>query len=132
VSFKTGFCHASVKNHCAERGDIPFFTNRDIGMGSLELSDKTRYLNDSATKYFSGKALLVKTASAARRGGRFVFGFALCDGERWSADNDVIIVRGNDISIVYDVLKKQETIDFINMLATNGHINMRLLKNVPV
>jgi hypothetical protein len=132
ITFKTGHCHANVKKYFTNSGTIPFFTNRDIGMGSLALSDKTRYLSNDATKTFSGKALLVKTASAARRGGRFVFGFSLYDGERWSADNDVIIIRGNDIDVVYDVFQKQETVDFIDKLTTNGHINMRLLKNIPM
>ncbi len=132
VTFKTGHCHAQVKQYFTDSSTIPFFTNRDIGMGSLVLSEKTRYLNDGATKTFSGRALMVKTASAARRGGRFVFGFALHDGERWSADNDVIIIRGKDIDVIYDILQKQETLEFINMLATNGHINMRLLKNIPM
>lgn len=131
VTFKTGLCHAQVKQYFAEDGTIPFFTNRDIGMGSIELSDKTRYLSENANT-FSGRALLVKTASAARRGGRFVFGFALHDGERWSADNDIIIIRGNDIDTVHGVLQQQKTLDFINMLTTNGHINMRLLKNIPM
>jgi len=132
VTFKTGHCHAQVKQYFTDSSAIPFFTNRDIGMGSLALSEKTRYLSDGVTKTFSGRALLVKTASAARRGGRFVFGFALYDGERWSADNDVIIIRGNDIGIIYGILQKQETLEFINMLTTNGHINMRLLKNIPM
>jgi len=131
ISFKTGYCHANVKKYFTNGGTIPFFTNRDIGLGSIALSDKTRYLSDDATKFFSGRALLVKTASAARRGGRFIFGFAMYDGDRWSADNDVIVIRGNDIDIVYDMLKKQDTVDFVNMLATNGHINMQLLKNIP-
>jgi hypothetical protein len=132
ITFKTGYCHATVKQHFMKSGAIPFFTNRDIGLGFITLSDKTRYLNDNATKIFSGKALLIKTASAARRGGRFVFGFALYEGDQWSADNDVIIIRGNDIDVVYDVFQKQETVDFINKLTTNGHINMRLLKNIPM
>ena len=132
LTFKTGHCHAQVKQYFTENSSIPFFTNRDIGMGSLALSEKTRYLSDDATRTFSGRALLVKTASAARRGGRFVFGFSMYDGERWSADNDVIIIRGEDIDIVYDVLQKQETLDFINMLTTNGHINMKLLKSIPM
>jgi hypothetical protein len=132
VTFKTGHCHAQVKQYFTDSSVIPFFTNRDIGMGYLALSEKTRYLSVGVTKTFSGRALLVKTASAARRGGRFVFGFSMYDGDRWSADNDVIIIRGNDIDIIYDILQKQETLDFINMLATNGHINMRLLKNIPM
>ena len=132
VTFKTGHCHAQVKQYFTKSSATPFFTNRDIGMGSLVLGDKTRYLSDGATKTFSGRALLIKTASAARRGGRFVFGFSLYDGERWSADNDVIIIRGKDIDIVYDILQKQETLDFINMLTTNGHINMKLLKSIPM
>jgi len=132
VTFKTGHCHAQVKQYFTESSTTPFFTNRDIGLGSLVLSDKTRYLSDGATKIFTGRALLIKTASAARRGGRFVFGFSLYDGERWSADNDVIIIRGNDIDIVYDTLQKQETVEFINMLTTNGHINMQLLKSIPM
>lgn len=132
VTFKTGYSHAQVKQYFTKHSDIPFFTNRDIGMGVIATGDKTRYLSDDAMKTFSGRALLVKTASAARRGGRFVFGFAMHEGDAWSADNDVIVVRGKGIDIVYDVLKKQETVDFINMLATNGHINMNLLKNIPV
>jgi hypothetical protein len=132
VTFKTGHSHAQVKQYFTASSTIPFFTNRDIGMGSLTLGDKTRYLNDGVTKTFSGRALLVKTASAARRGGRFVFGFALYEGDRWSADNDVIIIRGNDIDVIYNILLKQETLDFINMLTTNGHINMQLLKNIPM
>jgi hypothetical protein len=132
VTFKTGYSHAQVKQYFTDNSAIPFFTNRDIGMGSLALSDKTRYLSDRVTKIFSGRALLVKTASAARRGGRFVFGFSMYDGERWSADNDVIIIRGNDIDVIYNILQKQETLDFINMMTTNGHVNMRLLKNIPM
>lgn len=132
ITFKTGHCHAQVKQYFTEHSDVPFFANRDIGMGVIATGDKTRYLSDGAAKTFSGRALLVKTASAARRGGRFVFGFAIHEGDAWSADNDVIIVRGKDIDIVYDVLKKPETVDFINMLATNGHINMNLLKNIPM
>jgi len=134
VTFKTGHCHAQVKQYFTENCSThtPFFTNRDIGMGTLVLSDKTRYLSDDAIKIYSGRALLVKTASAARRGGRFVFGFALYEGDRWSADNDVIIIRGKDIDVIYDILQKQETIDFINMMTTNGHINMRLLKSIPI
>ncbi|AAC57945.1 DNA adenine methyltransferase [Paramecium bursaria Chlorella virus SC1A] len=132
VTFKTGYSHVQVKQHFTEKSSTPFFTNRDIGLGSLTLSDKTRYLSDDATKIYSGRALLVKTASRARRGGRFVFGFAVYEGDRWSADNDVIIIRGNDIDVIYDILQKQETLDFINMMTTNGHINMRLLKNIPM
>jgi hypothetical protein len=73
----------------------------------------------------------VKTASAARRGGKFEFGFTMYEGDRWSVDNDVIVIRGKDIDVVYDVLKRQYTRDFVKMLSTNGHINMRLLKNIP-
>ena len=132
VTFKTGYSHAQVKQYFTDNSTTPFFTNRDIGMGSLALSDKTRYLSDGATKTFSGRALMVKTASAARRGGRFVFGFSMYDGERWSADNDVIIIRGNDIDVIYDILQKNDTLDFINMMTTNGHVNMKLLKSIPM
>jgi hypothetical protein len=132
VTFRTGFCHAQVKRYFVENSDVPFFANRDVGFDSIQTSDKTRYLSDDATKTFSGKALLVKTASAARRGGRFVFGFAMHEGERWSVDNDIIVIRGKDVDVVFDVFQKQETRDFVSMLTTNGHLNMRLLKAIPV
>jgi len=132
ATFKTGHCHAPVKQYFTDNSAIPFFTNRDIGMNCIVTSEKTRYLSDDAIKTYSGRAILVKTASAARRGGRFEFGFAIHDGDRWSADNDIIIIRGNDIDIVYEVLQKQETHDFIKMLTANGHINMRLLKSIPM
>jgi hypothetical protein len=132
VTLKTGYCHAQVQKHFVEHSDVPFITNRDIGMDSIAMSSKTRYLDDDTTKVYAGRALLIKTASAARRGGKFVFGFAMYDGDRWSADNDVIIIRGKDVDVVYDILRRPETIDFIDMLSTNGHINMKLLKNIPI
>jgi hypothetical protein len=131
VTFKTGHCHAQVKRHFVPDGSIPFITNRDIGMDAIVFGGKTRYLSEESTKTYSGRALLVKTASAARRGGKFEFGFTMYEGDRWSADNDVIVIRGKDIDVVYGVLKRQYTRDFVKMLSTNGHINMRLLKNIP-
>jgi adenine-specific DNA-methyltransferase len=132
VTFKTGHCHAQVKEHFVAHSDVPFITNRDIGIDSIEFSPKTRYLKDDASKVYSGRALLIKTASAARRGGRFVFGYAMYEGGTWSADNDIIIIRGEDMDVVHDILRRPETADFIDMLTTNGHINMKLLKNIPI
>lgn len=131
ITFKTGFCHAHMKPYISASGDIPFFTNRDIGSDRIVTSDKTRYVeNVPMNKMFSGRCLLVKTASAGRRGGRFEFGFAFYEGV-FSADNDVIVVRGNDVDKVYSIIRKRETANFVDMLVTNGHLNMKLLRSIP-
>jgi hypothetical protein len=117
-----------------KESDIPFVTNGNIASGYLVLGEKTKYLSADTTKKYSGKALLVKTASAGRRGGKFVFGFATIDMPAWAADNDVIIVRGSgeDLELVHGVLKNQKTLEFIDAIVNNAHISMGLLKSIPL
>lgn len=132
LTYKTGFCWANVSKFFVDKSDIPFFTCGNIKLDEICVGPKTKYLSKDSTKFFTGKALMVRTASGGKRGGKFELGFALYDGNKWGVDNDVIVIQGPDINDAYNILKKSETLDFIKMLVNNAHISMKLLKLIPM
>ncbi|CAA29835.1 hypothetical protein FK948_p1 [Paramecium bursaria Chlorella virus NC1A] len=134
LKFKTGFAWANVNKFFTDKSEIPFFTSSNIKLNEIHIGDKMKYLTQDTTKFFTGKALLIKTASAGKRGGRFEFGFSLYENDKWAVDNDIIVIQGPDtvLSIVQDVLMKDVTNEFINILVNNGHISMKLLKSIPL
>ncbi|ABT14415.1 hypothetical protein NY2A_B016L [Paramecium bursaria Chlorella virus NY2A] len=134
LTFKTGFTWMSVKKFFTDKSDIPFLTSGNVKFDEIHIGEKTKYVSHDTTKYFTGKALLIKTASAGKRGGRFEFGFSMYENSKWSVDNDIIVIRGSDddLSRVRDVLLKEETLNFIDVLVNNAHIDMKLLKSIPM
>ena len=115
-----------------DKNDIPFFTCGNIKHDEIYIGPKTKYLSNETTRFFYGKALLVRTASGGKKGGKFELGFALYDGEQWGVDNDVIVIQGPDINEAYEIMKKPNTLDFIKMIVNNAHISMKLLKSIPI
>ncbi|AGE54074.1 adenine-specific methyltransferase [Paramecium bursaria Chlorella virus IL-5-2s1] len=134
LKFKTGFAWANVRKFFTDTSNIPFLTSGNVKFDEIQIGEKTKYLSEETTKFFTGKALLIKTASAGKRGGKFEFGFSMYENDKWAADNDIIIIQGSDddLSRVRYVLLKEETNDFINNLVNNGHINMKTLKCIPI
>jgi tRNA1(Val) A37 N6-methylase TrmN6 len=111
---------------------IVFITCGNIKGGQVVLGPKTKYLTP-CTYFFTGKTILIKSASGGKKGGHFDFDVCMYEDDVWSIENDVMSIQGpyDILSKVFESLKSERNREFMKNIVNNGHISSRLIRDTP-